>query len=61
MTETNPGRGDPLAIVLILMGGALLVVGAAGWINGQLSPLKGGGFALIGVGFVGNGVRRLRA
>lgn len=60
MSLTNPTRWTSRDIVMLVLGLALVVVGIAGWMTHELSPLKGGGFALIGVGFAGGRLRRRR-
>lgn len=61
MTGPNPTRWTSRDILMLVLGLALVVVGIAGWMTHELSPLKGGGFALIGVGFAGGRLRRRRS
>jgi hypothetical protein len=48
-------------VIRLVLGLALILVAIAGWVTGQIRPLAGAGFALIGVGLAWRGVGGLRA
>ncbi len=58
MNNPIPGRRAPAALVMTVVGSALLIVGVAGWLTGNLRPLQAAGFALIGLGFAWRALRR---
>lgn len=60
MSDPVRSRSTAQALILLLCGTALVVIGVAGLVTARLRPLAGAGFALIGVGFAWNGVRWFR-
>jgi hypothetical protein len=50
-------RTTAQSVIMIILGAALLGVGVAGSVVGELRTLEGLGFGLIGLGFVWSGAR----
>jgi hypothetical protein len=52
MSDVKPNRSPLQDIIRIVLGAVLVVLGAVGWIRGELSPWFAAAFALIGIGTI---------
>lgn len=60
MSNAFQSKSRAQAIVMLIIGTALVAVGIAGWLTAEMRPLAGTGYALIGLGFAWSGVRWFR-